>query len=483
MQEVTKLNKDEDVRVRFAPSPTGFLHVGGARTAIFNWLFARNRGGKFLLRIEDTDIERSRSELSEQIIRSLDWLGIKSDEPIVYQASRVERHKEIALKLLEERKAYYAFETPEELEHQRKLAKEKKIPYKYNRESLKLTKETIEKYLKEGKQYAIRFMVPEGKTEFNDIVHGKTTFVNSEIDDFVILRSDGTPVYMIAVVVDDHDMGITHVIRGDDHLTNTPKQIMLYEALGWKIPEFAHLPMIFDESKKKLSKRRNTVSVEEYQKLGYLPEALFNFLTLLGFAPEERKEILSKDELIRGFTFERVNRKSAVFDLKKLNWINSEYIKNSDNAKLRSLVKNYLTSSAKISNEIMPDDIYLDKVITLMKGRISTINEIGEFGKYFFKDPITYDEKTLGKYWKDEIKPSFREYIHLLEKQSWTKENLESELRKFTEEKNIKASELIHLLRLILTGSYISPGIFELMEVLGKDTVLRRISRFLSRVC
>ncbi|HRJ04776.1 MAG TPA: glutamate--tRNA ligase, partial [Ignavibacteria bacterium] len=325
-----------EIRVRFAPSPTGFLHVGGARTAIFNWLFARNQNGKFLLRIEDTDPERSKSELSEQIIRSMDWLGMAPDEPIVYQALNIKRHKEVAYDLLKTGNAYFAFETAEELDEQRKQAQKNKVNFKYNRASLKLDEDTINKYLSEGKPYAIRFKVPEGVTEFNDIVHGKTSFNNSDVDDFVILRSDGSPVYMIAVVVDDHDMNITHIIRGDDHLSNTPKQILLYKAMGWEVPEFAHLPMILDEEKKKLSKRRSPVGVEDYNYKGYLPEAMFNFLTLLGFSPPlssqergpggevaapEKIEIVSKDDLIKMFTFTRVNKSSSVFDMKKLNWI------------------------------------------------------------------------------------------------------------------------------------------------------------------
>jgi glutamyl-tRNA synthetase len=314
----------DEIRVRFAPSPTGFLHVGGARTAIFNWLFARNKSGKFLLRIEDTDPERSKSELSVQIIRSMNWLGMEADEPIVYQALNMSRHRDVVEELLKTGKAYYAFETPEELEEKRKEAAHQKVQYKYNRASLHLSKDAVDKLLSEGKPYAVRFKVPEGKTVFEDIVHGETVFNNSEIEDFILMRSDGSPVYQIAVVVDDHDMKISHVIRGDDHLSNTPKQILLYRALGWEVPYFAHLPMILDELKKKLSKRRNPVAVEEYKDKGYMPEALFNFLTLLGFAPEENKEIISRSELIRTFTFERVNKKSAVFDMKKLDWINSE---------------------------------------------------------------------------------------------------------------------------------------------------------------
>ncbi len=471
----------DEIRVRFAPSPTGFLHVGGARTAIFNWLFARNKGGKFLLRIEDTDPERSKSELSAQIIRSMNWLGMEADEPIVYQALNINRHREVVEELLKKSKAYYAFETPEELEAKRKEAASRKVQYKYNRASAELSRETIDKYLSEGKPYAVRFSIPEGRTEFEDIVHGNTVFNNSEIEDFVLMRSDGSPVYQIAVVVDDHDMKISHVIRGDDHLSNTPKQILLYRAMGWEVPQFAHLPMILDEQKKKLSKRRNPVAVEDYKSKGYLSEALFNFLTLLGFAPEDNREIVSKNDLIRMFTFERVNKKSAVFDMKKLDWINSEYIKSADENMIANLVKEKL-EDMKLTNESVNLQ-YVKNVVSLMKERVSTINDFTEFGKYFFEEPSKFDDKGLVKHWNPQIKPVFADYFENLKKSSvWNIEILEKELRDFAVLRNVKAGELIHILRLSLTGMTISPGIFELMKLLGKDKVILRIAGFLEKI-
>jgi glutamyl-tRNA synthetase len=476
------MEKMNEIRVRFAPSPTGFLHVGGARTAIFNWLYAKNRNGKFLLRIEDTDPERSKSELSEQIIRSMNWLGMFADEPIVYQALNIERHREIANELLKTGNAYYAFETAQELDEQRKLAQKNKVNFKYNRASLKLDKETVNNYLSEGKPYAIRFKVPEGVTEFNDVVHGKTSFNNTEVDDFVILRSDGSPVYMIAVVVDDHDMNITHIIRGDDHLSNTPKQILLYKAMGWQVPEFAHLPMILDEEKKKLSKRRSPVSVEEYNYKGYLPDAMFNFLTLLGFAPENNLEVVSKDDLIKMFTFARVNKSSSVFDMKKLNWINSEYIRSTNNDQLITIAKEskYLNENGINLSDF--SDEYISSVIELMKERLNTLNDLYDFGGYFFKDPETFDAKGIGKYWSPELKPVFAEFLNILEQiESWKAAEIEEKLRIFAETKEIKAAQLIHLLRLSTTGRTVSPGIFEVMEVLGKNTINSRIYNFLQK--
>lgn len=472
------------VRVRFAPSPTGFLHVGGARTAIFNWLYAKSQKGKFLLRIEDTDPERSKSELSAQIIRSMKWLKMEEDEPVIYQSDNINRHKEVVKMLIDSGKAYYAFETAAELDTKRKESQALKIPYKYDRASLNLDPGTIKKYLDEGKEYAVRFLVPEGATEFEDIVHGVTSFQNSDLEDFVILRSDGTPVYQMAVVVDDHDMDITHVIRGDDHLSNTPKQILLFKALGWEVPKFAHLPMILDEQKKKLSKRRNTVSVEEYKSLGYLPEALFNFLTLLGFAPGNNREVISIEDLVNEFTFERVNKKSAVFDMKKLGWINSEYIKTYDESLLAELIREKL-----IEKNVVPADKvkeitseYIVSVISIMKERVNTINDFIEFGKYFFLEPETYDEKGLAKHWNDEIKTYFEGYLEILKNYQFfpPPAEMETDLRNFADSKGIKASQLIHPLRLALTGITISPGIFELIEVLGKDKVIERLNKFLT---
>ena len=489
-------SKNEEIRVRFAPSPTGFLHVGGARTAIFNWLFAKNRNGKFLIRIEDTDPERSKSELTNQIIRSLNWLNIISDEPIVYQSDNLKKYKDMVKFLLENNKAYYSFETPEVNE------KKWKDPRQF-REFLKLSRDEIKQFLSEGKEYAIRFLIPDGITSFEDIVHGKTIFKNSEIDDFILLRSDGSPVYQIAVVVDDHDMRITHVIRGDDHLSNTPKQILLYRALGWEVPAFAHLPLILDEEKKKLSKRRNTVSIEEYRTNGYLQEALFNFLTLLGYAPPDGQEIISQEDLIKVFSFERVNKKSAVFDTNKLKWINSEYIKSMSDEDLTDNFiewnRNYSPGTSgtkkidiKPESKENPIELYIDsttapvskeylvKVIQLLKNRASTLNDLYQRSKYFFIEPTIYDKEGLEKYWNEDTKKIFPEFMKAIQGYSlmFEAEKLESFIRQFVDTGKIKIGIVVHPLRLALTGNTISPGIFDVMEVLGKEIVLRRIEKF-----
>jgi glutamyl-tRNA synthetase len=467
----------EEVRVRFAPSPTGFLHVGGARTAIFNWLYAKSKNGKFLLRIEDTDAARSKSELSEQILSSLKWLKMESDETIVYQSDNILRYRKIVNELLVKKKAYYSFDTLDELKRKRDEAKANNQYYKSDRAELDLDESTIQKHLDEGRKYTIRFLVPKGVTKFDDIVHGKTSFQNSEIDDFVIQRSDGSPVYQVAVVVDDHDMNITHVIRGDDHLSNTPKQIVIYNALGWKVPQFAHLPMILDENKKKLSKRKNPVAVEEYRDKGYLRDALFNFLTLLGYAPHNNVEIISREELVKTFTFDRVNKKSAVFDMKKLDWINFEYIKMKDENELAEMILEKLKQDG-LNFEID----YIKKMIPLMRPRVTTINDFVTKGKFFFKAPGKYDEKVLAKYGTVENKNLLNEYLSDLTNNTKsgniTVQKLEQHLRSFAESKEIKAGAIIHPLRLALTGTNESPGIFELMEVLGLEEISKRIGRF-----
>lgn len=468
----------EEVRVRFAPSPTGFLHVGGARTAIFNWLYAKSKNGKFLLRIEDTDAARSKSELSEQILSSLRWLKMESDETLIYQSDNINRYRNIVNELLVKKKAYYSFDSADELQRKRDKAKANNQYYKSDRADFNLDESVIQKYLNEGREYTIRFLVPEGITEFQDIVHGKTSFQNSEIDDFVIQRSDGSPVYQVAVVVDDHDMNITHVIRGDDHLSNTPKQIMIYNEMGWKVPQFAHLPMILDENKKKLSKRRNPVAVEEYRDKGYLNDALFNFLTLLGYAPQNNIEIISREELVKTFTFERVNKKSAVFDIKKLDWINFEYIRMKDDNELAEMIQ----------EKLKKDDLnfhaeYIKKMIPLMKPRVTTINDFIIKGKFFFTAPEKYNEKGLMKFGTEENKKILSEYLSALnvnfKSVILTAHSLEKHLRGFAESNGLKAGALIHPLRLALTGTNESPGIFELMEVLGIDEIIGRIKKFI----
>jgi len=467
------------IKTRFAPSPTGHLHIGGARTAIFNWLFARKNNGEFFLRIEDTDKERSSPEMVQSIVDGLKWLGLDWDGDLYFQSQHIDEHIKACYELVKRGYAYFCYCSEEELEAKRKEAEEKKIPYKYDRKCLYLSDEEKLKFESEGRKKVIRFKVPDGETVFNDVVHGEIRFKNSEIDDFVILRSDNTPVYNMAVVVDDHNMGITHVIRGDDHISNTPKQILIYQALGWETPIFAHVPLILGPDKKRLSKRHGATAVIEYRDRGFLPEAMFNYLCLLGWSPGDNREIMTLSEIIEAFDISRIQKKSAIFDQAKLEWMNSEYIRRKDNLELLRYVKPFIEKYGYK----FEDDSYLLKVINLMKDRVKTLEDFVSFGKYFFEDPIDYDKEGVEKYWKSETGRLLGEFVEVLEKiEDFSAFEIESKLRKFAEEKNVKASELIHPIRLSITGMRISPRLFEVMEVLGKETTIRRIKNALNRL-
>ncbi len=441
-----------NVRVRFAPSPTGYLHVGGARTALYNWLFARHHGGTFLLRIEDTDVKRSTPEMTENILESMRWLGLNWDEEIVFQSRRLDIYRQVALKLVNRGLAYYCY-TPEGQD-----------------ECIEIPPEEIG-----DKKVAIKFRVPDsGTTEFDDLIRGHISFENKDIKDFVILKSDGFPTYQLAVVVDDHHMGITHVIRGEDHIPNTPKQIMIYKAMGWNLPEFAHLPMILGPDKKKLSKRHGAVSVLEYKKQGYLSEALFNFLALLGWSPGEDREIVPKEEMIRLFDIKRVGKRAAVFDMQKLNWINSVYIRMKTDEELFELVKPFFEEAGVM------DDGLIRKIIPLYKERVKTLRDFVELSRYFYSEVETYDEKGVKKHFKHPGEVARRLEVcleRLSQMEEWKTEVIETTVRQIAEEMGISAAKLIHPIRLSITGMTFGPGLFELMEALGKDVVISRLKR------
>jgi len=474
------MNRDfNGVRVRFAPSPTGHLHVGGARTALFNFLFAKNKGGKFLLRIEDTDKERSESGLTDEILRSLQWLGLNWDEEIVYQSTRIENQTEKALKLLETNNAYRCFCNPDELDLKRKKAQKEKRQYKYDRTCRYLDQGEINDRVDSGIEFSLRFSTPEkGTTRLNDLVYGDIEFKNSEIDDFIIVRRDGTPTYQLAVVTDDSEMGITHVIRGDDHLSNTPKQINIFNALGFDIPVYSHLPMIMGADGKRLSKRHGAASVIEFQKEGIFPEALLNHLALLGWSPKDDTELMPIDELIRRFQIEQVSRKSAIFDHKKLLWMNGKHLSSKPTDELiRILGKKWKTTDGR-------DKGYYAKVADIVKTRANTASELLEFSAYFFEDPKKYDEKAMRKYWSDE---DVNERIRLLKESlddltEFSEENIEGVVRSKAELLEIKAALLIHPVRLALTGYDVGPGLFEIMELLGKSVVSRRLENALENL-
>jgi len=472
------------VRVRIAPSPTGYLHVGTARTALFNYLFARKNNGKFILRIEDTDVQRSSQEMVDIIIDSISWLGLSWDEGPYFQSQRFDVYKKYAEMLLKSGKAYYCYCTKEEIEERKKKSIQKGKAWKYDRHCYYLTPEEKQRYEKEGRPKAIRFFVPEGVTSFIDLIHSEISRDNSDIEDFVILKSDGTASYNFAVVVDDHDMEISHVIRGDDHISNTFKQILVYNAIGWDTPEFGHLPLILGEDRSKLSKRHGAVAVSHYRDEGILPEAFVNFLALLGWSPGTEQEIFTMDELIRLFDLKGVGRKGAVFDIKKLLWMNGEYIKKMDRDELCTKIIPYLIKDNLVKKEqIESSDFreYLCKVVSLMLPRLNTLRDFAKIGQYFFSEDFEYDEKGLKKHKYEGLSDRLKDLNKKLEALDVFDEKACSALLyKMADEQGFKPGEIIHPVRLAISGMTFGPGLFELMEVLGKNKVIKRIERFVN---
>lgn len=472
------MNETPRMRLRFAPSPTGYLHVGGARTALYNWLYARKQNGIFVLRIEDTDVQRSSQEMVDVILNSLKWLGLNWDEGPFFQSQRFDLYRSAANKLVEQGKAYRCFCAPEELNARREAGMKEKGSWRYERTCYRLTVDQIREKLNAGASFAVRFLIPEGRTAFQDLVHGEIALENSTVEDFVLLRSDAYPTYHLSVVVDDIDMNITHVVRGDDHISNTPKQILLYEAFGKKPPEFGHLPLILGADKKRLSKRHGSVAVEEYRNQGILPEALANFLALLGWNPGDEREVMSLQELTKEFDLRRVNSSNAVFDLKKLSWMNGKYLSMVPLDRVLELLSPYLPDQ-----EWSKDPQYAKRV-DLMRTRAVSLVELGQSLTPFFQSDFPYDAKGMEKAKNDAAAPGLlKDFIPNLENvQDWTHSGIEQKLRAFSEQHGVKPAALIHPIRLALTGKTAGPGLFELMELIGKQSTIDRIHRFLPRL-
>ena len=467
-------------RLRFAPSPTGYLHVGGARTALFNWLYAKHYGGQFLLRVEDTDKARSTEASTRAIFDGLAWLGLKWDEDVVYQGANLARHQRDARVLLERGKAYRCFCTPAELEERRKAAEKRKEGFVYDRRCDRLSPGEIERRVAAGDSFTIRFRVPdEQSTTWDDVVHGAITFPNKDIDDFVILRSDGTPIYNLAVVSDDIAMEITLVMRGDDHISNTPKQILLYRALGATVPKFAHLPMIHGPDGKKLSKRHGATAVAEYENMGILPDAMLNFLALLGWSPGNDIEVMSVADMIQLFSVEGLSKKAAVFDHAKLEWMNGQHLNRLPAEHLLPIVAHAL-ERAKLTT---PGDVetrheWFLKLIDLLKVRSRTVDDVARQAIPFLREDVDFDPDAVAKQWKDRentatILAAVREKLG--QAKDWTPSGLEGELRELAQTLEVSAGKIFQPLRVALTGLTVSPGIFEVLETLGKDRSLSRI--------
>lgn len=466
-------------RVRFAPSPTGFLHVGGARTALFNWLYARKYDGDFLLRIEDTDRQRSTDESTRAIFEGLEWLGLDWDEDVVYQGANVARHFADAHRLLETGAAYRDFTTPAESERLRAAAEERGETYRFDRSQAELGDEEIAQRLARNEPYAIRFRVPEGTTEWNDLVHDRIAFPNKDIEDFVILRSDGTPVYNMAVVSDDIAMGITLVMRGDDHISNTPKQILLYRALGATVPEFAHVPMIHGSDGKKLSKRHGATAVGDYQHEGLLPEAMLNFLALLGWSTGDDTEVMTREQLIEKFRVEGLQKKAAVFDTKKLEWMNGQHLVLMPIGELAELVAPLIEQAGLSTVDELHERLeWFCGVLELLRVRARLLGEIVAQAGPFFTDFVEYDPDAVGKQWRDinataDILEATANRLASIE--SWEPAEMESALRALAEERGISGGKIFQPLRVALVGLTVSPGIFDLLYYIGRMRSLARI--------
>jgi len=485
-------SKKDKVKVRFAPAPTGPLHIGGARTALFNYLFAKKVGGVFLLRIEDTDIKRSSPEWEKDIIENLKWLGIEWDEGPIRQSERKEIYRKYIEKLYEKGYLYWCFCSKEELEAKRQDQIARGEPPRYNGQCRNLTKKDIERFKKEGRKGVLRFKVPSKIIVFNDLIRGKIEFDTSLFGDFVVAKDFETPLYNLAVVIDDFEMKITHVIRGEDHLSNTPKQILIQEALGFPRPKYAHLPLILAPDRSKLSKRHGAIAVSEYRKMGYLPEALLNFIALLGWNPGTNEEIFSKKELIERFSLERVQKSGAVFNIKKLEWMNGYYIRKTSLEKLTQLCIPYLEEGRLIEkieeNKFKIKDTgreidfeFLKKIISLFQERLKVLSEIKTLSDFFFKEKIEIDPKLLS--WKgmgkEEIKESLEiclETLEKIEEKNWNKEKIREIMVKKAESKEKPdRGWLLWPFRVALTGKPASPPPFDIAEILGKKETLKRI--------
>ena len=457
-------------RVRFAPSPTGQLHLGGARTALSNFLFTKSQGGSFLVRIEDTDLERSKTEHTDQICDSLEWLGLHWDEEMVYQSENGSSYVKGIDSLLGSGKAYRCFASKQELDDIR----ESSDSFHYTGLWRDREEKDIETEIEKGTPFTIRLRTPQtGNTEFNDLIYGSITVSNTEIDDFIIARSDGSPVYNFTNVIDDQAMAITHVIRGEDHVPNTTKQILIYKALGYDVPQFAHLPMILGEDKKRLSKRHGATGVYEYRKMGYQPAALLNYLALLGWNPGTEQEIFDLPQLVEKFDLSKVQKKSAVFDQKKFNWVSSQHLMLQQNSDL-------LEHARGIDKQwgMEKDPSYCIRVIDLMKPRSDSLLDLVDQSGYFFSQPQEFDQTDLKKIWKEDTSAIILDLKLIIDSISeFIASSLEAKFKEFMEKSGLGFGKVMKPLRFILCGNLKGPSLYEVIELLGKEESIKRINK------
>jgi len=493
------------VRTRFAPSPTGYLHVGGLRTALYNYLFAKKMNGEFIIRIEDTDQTRKVEGAQQNLIKTLEWAGIVADEspeiggdfgPYI-QSERLAIYDRYCRQLLEDRHAYYCFATHEELEENRQLQIKQGLQPKYNRKWLpeemggSMPPSEIRRKMEEGAPYVIRMKVPDYVSVwFEDIIRGPVEFDSATIDDQVLMKSDGFPTYHFASVIDDHLMEFTHIIRGEEWLPSMPKHLLLYEFFGWEPPKVAHLPLLLNPDRSKLSKRQGDVAVEDYIRKGYSSDAIVNFVAMLGWNEGEgsEQEVYSMQELIEKFSLERVGKAGAIFNVDKLNWLEKQYIKNRPTEKIIEVIKPLLLAELDRKESLMPTDMitrdeYLAKVIELMRERVGFEHEFVTFCSYFFFDPDSYDEEGVKKRWVADTNDLLREFAAILDSlEVFSAENIEANLKEFVAPRGLKAAVLIHPLRILSSGVSFGPSLYHMLEVLGKETVLRRILKGIEKI-
>ncbi|MHB8580224.1 MAG: glutamate--tRNA ligase [Ignavibacteriaceae bacterium] len=481
----------EKPRVRFAPSPTGYLHVGGLRTALYNYLFAKHNDGKFVLRIEDTDRSRFVEGAVENLIESLKWCGLEYDEgpntggeygPYM-QSQRLPLYKNYAANLISEGKAYYCFCTPERLEKLREEQQRQKLPQaKYDKHCLHLSKVEIEENISKDLPRVVRLNVEtDKKIIFNDVVRGQVEFNSSNVDDQVLIKGDGYPTYHLANVVDDHLMKITHVIRGEEWLSSTPKHVLLYDFFAWERPIFAHLPLLLNPDRSKLSKRQGDVAVDDYRKKGFLQEALTNFVALLGWNAGDDKEFYYMNELIENFSLERVNKSGAVFDLEKLNWLNVEHLRKKSNSEILLMLKDE-GKKLNIDFQKFSDD-YLLKIISVMKERVTFVNEYFTKSYFFFEAPKSYEQAGIEKNWKSETPEQLNKLLDAFASlTNPSKEDYEMALAKVAVDLNTGKGNLIHPLRLAVSGMSAGPGVYDILFILGKDETIKRIRTAIDKI-
>lgn len=475
-------------RLRFAPSPTGSLHVGGARTALFNWLYARQTGGKFLLRVEDTDRARSTDASTRAIFEGLTWLGLDWDEEVVYQGANLARHQADAARLLAAGAVYRDFSTPEEVEEARRTAEARGELYAYDRRDARLPRDESDRRAAAGEPFALRFRVPDGDTAWSDLVHGRISFPNKDVEDFVVLRSDGTPVYNMAVVSDDVAMGVTLVMRGDDHISNTPKQILIYEALGEPLPAFAHLPMIHGTDGRKLSKRHGATAVGDYRHQGILPEAMSNFLALLGWSPGDDREVMTVDEMVALFSADGLSKKAAVFDPQKLEWMNGQHLARLSRDALAALAAPAVERAglAEAAELLGPRRAWFDQLLGQLQVRSRTVDDVARQAAVYLRDEVVYEDDAVAKQWMKD--PARAAALLAAARRAldgvagWDAESLEPALRGAAEAEGVGAGKLFQPLRVALTGSAASPGMFDVLTLLGRERSLARVDAALGRL-